>query len=142
MKILILGGNRFMGYFLVHKLLKEKHKVSILNRGSNKGIFGNKVEEFTCDRNDREKFKSVVSKQDYDIVFDNSSYHPDQAKNAIDAFSGKIKQYIFISSVAVYDQNAELPYNENSPAHGQNPFGTYGADKARCEGLLFKAPTR
>ena len=139
MKILILGGNRFMGYFLAQKLLKEKHKVAILNRGSKQGIFGGKVEEFICDRNDTEKFHQTVAKHDFDIIFDNSAYHPEQAEASIEEFSGRIKQYVFISSVAVYDEKSELPYTENSPAHGKNPFGTYGSDKARCEQLLFKA---
>lgn len=137
MKALVIGGNRFIGYFLVQKLLGLKCKVSILNRGSNKGVFGSRVEEIICDRDDKKKFISEVSKREFDFVFDNCAYKPEQVKISLEAFTGKIRQYILLSTVAVYNKGDKLPYAENSARNGRNPFESYGEEKAECENVLF-----
>ncbi|QOD08306.1 NAD-dependent epimerase/dehydratase family protein [Rathayibacter toxicus] len=38
-KILVLGGTRFLGVHLVERLLGAGHRVTLLNRGENRGTF-------------------------------------------------------------------------------------------------------
>lgn len=140
MKVLVIGGTRFIGYFLVHALLKQRHKVSVLNRGARKGIFGDKVEEIICNRDDKERFVSEVKKRQFDIAFDNWAFYPEHIKADIEALGGgaqQLKQLIFTSSTAVYDDKQKLPYTEDSARHGKNVFGTYGYNKAKCEDVLM-----
>ncbi|MBI2142140.1 NAD-dependent epimerase/dehydratase family protein [Candidatus Woesearchaeota archaeon] len=140
MKVLVIGGTRFIGYFLVHALLKQRHKVSVLNRGARKGIFGGRVEEIICDRDDKEKFVSEVKKRQFDIAFDNWAFYPEHIKADIEALGGSAKQlknFIFTSSTAVYDEKQSLPYTENSARNGKNAFGSYGYNKAKCEDILM-----
>ena len=35
MKILIIGGTRFIGFRLVEKLLEQQHEITMVNRGNN-----------------------------------------------------------------------------------------------------------
>ncbi|MBI4438414.1 NAD-dependent epimerase/dehydratase family protein [Candidatus Woesearchaeota archaeon] len=139
MSVLVLGGNRFMGFFLVQRLLDEGNYVTVLNRGSRKGLFGGKVEELVCNRNDSGRFRAALSGRRFDCVFDMSCYTPSQMRGAIDVFSGSAERYVFVSSVAVYNMGDKLPYTESSPRSGRNPFGSYGEDKAACEDLLFSS---
>lgn len=50
MKILILGGTRFLGRAFVDEALQRGHEITLFNRGTNKEIFSN-VEQLTGDRN-------------------------------------------------------------------------------------------
>lgn len=137
MKILVIGGNRFMGYFLVKALVKNKHHVAVLNRGNQQNAQG--AEHIECDRDNKQQFASELSKREFDIVFDNCGYKPEQVRHAIALLSGKIKQYVFISSIAVYDQKNQMPCTEDSKRGGKNAFGNYGLDKSKCEDALFES---
>lgn len=80
-KILILGGNGFLGSSLVAKLLSlGSYKVTTLNRGRN--YFDSKtridphVEQIACDRgNIYDCTRLVNSTQYYDAIADYSSYY-------------------------------------------------------------------
>ena len=56
MKILVIGGNRFVGKKLVTKLLNQSHKVTVLNR-SGSGPNGSKKIKF--DRNIEEHYDYI-----------------------------------------------------------------------------------
>ncbi len=137
MKILVLGGNRFLGYFTVKKLLEKKHNITTLNRSGNKGLFPSSVEELKCDRNDEKKMLKSFEGREFDAVYDFSGYYPNQVRTIIDRFD--TKQYIFTSSIAVYNNDQKMPLREDSKAEGKNAFGQYGIDKAKCEELIKKS---
>ncbi|GGF90465.1 hypothetical protein ACFOHW_20470 [Paenibacillus abyssi] len=42
------------------------------------------------------------------MIFDQICFNPIDAKMAVDLFSGRVKRYIFISSMAVYDGSLEV----------------------------------
>ena len=48
--ILFLGGTGFLGPHQVNYALDRGHNVTVFNRGNKPGLFGNKVEEFSGDR--------------------------------------------------------------------------------------------
>ena len=50
MKILILGGTRFLGRAFVEEALNRGHEVTLFNRGTNKELFP-EVEQLIGDRN-------------------------------------------------------------------------------------------
>ncbi|MCC2671118.1 MAG: hypothetical protein K0Q72_3589, partial [Armatimonadetes bacterium] len=49
MRVLVIGGTRFVGYFLSWRLLAQGHQVTLLNRGSAGDPFGERVERIRCD---------------------------------------------------------------------------------------------
>ena len=67
MKILIIGGTRFLGRHLVHSALGRGHEVALFNRGlTNPDLFP-QVETIL---GDREKDLAQLSGREWDAVID------------------------------------------------------------------------
>ena len=98
-RVLILGGTGFIGPHFVEVLGGAGHKISLFNRGKRDPSVKPGIEQLLGDRNG--DVKSLEGK-DWDVVIDNSGYTPKQVKLTADLLKGHVKQYVFISSVAVY----------------------------------------
>ena len=108
MKVLVLGGTRFVGKLLVNKLLENGYDVTLLTRGNTKDIFENRVKKLYAFRSDRRAMKRCLDKKEFDIVYDNICFSSKDAKIACEIFNNiKIKKYILISSMYVYNEQDE-----------------------------------
>ena len=115
MKTLVLGGSQFFGKKLVKLLLDNNDEVTILNRGSHDDGFGEKIKRIICDRYNKRAFRDAIN-NDYDIVFDQSCFDFDQAKNACKILNGRVKKYIFTSTISAYiDRNDNLSEEQFNP---------------------------
>lgn len=66
------------------------------------------------------------------------AYTPDHIATDLDVFSGRVGQFIFISSASAYQKPpARLPITESTPL--DNPFWQYSRDKIACEAALLDA---
>ena len=145
MEVLVIGGTYFLGVFIVKKLIKRGYKVTILNRGNKKGLFGKNVSEIYLDRRNLSAFNETLSEKEFDVVIDLTAYLPKDTKAAIDIFScKKIRHFLHCSTIAVYSANNKMPLTEESKREGnskscKNPFSSYGLNKSKCEDLLFNA---
>ena len=63
MRILVIGGTRFLGYHLVRRLLEEGHAVTLFNRGETPDDFGGAVERIQGDRADRSGFRKALARR-------------------------------------------------------------------------------
>jgi len=108
MKILIMGGTRFVGRLLVKGLIKEGHDITILTRGISKDTFQDNVKRITCLRSDKRKMVKALRGKHFDIVYDQICFSPDDAEISAEIFHNRITKYIFTSSVLVYKQRNEL----------------------------------
>lgn len=136
MKCLVFGGTQFVGLAVVHRLVKEGHDVTIVNRGNNTTPKGCK--QLIADRNNKEELESVLIGKEYDVVYDISAYTPHQTKIAVNLLEGRVGHYIHISSAAVYLDNNEYPFSESSPTGHNTNWGDYGYHKHLCEKVLRK----
>ncbi|HEY1175138.1 MAG TPA: NAD-dependent epimerase/dehydratase family protein [Phytomonospora sp.] len=133
MRVLLLGGTRFIGRRVASRLL-DGHAVTLLNRGSDP-LWDRDLRRVTADRTDAAATAAAMS-GDYDVVVDISGTRPGHLAGAL-GFPGR---YVYLSSAAVYDPaSAGLPYRESDPAGGDPVWGGYGHDKAACERLLTGA---
>jgi 2'-hydroxyisoflavone reductase len=141
LKVLILGGTGFIGPHFVEVLGKAGHKVTLFNRGKRDPEAKPGVEQLLGDRNG--DVKSLEGRS-WDVVIDNSGYTPKQVKLTADLLKPVVKQYVLISSVAVYgdfkgrniDESyrlAELPAGED-PGVYKGEF--YGALKVLAERVV------
>lgn len=73
-KALVLGGTRFFGKHLVYALLEQGIDVTIATRGKTADPFGNQVKRLVFNRRSEASIKDVLTKETYDIVFDNIAY--------------------------------------------------------------------
>lgn len=100
MRILVIGGSYFYGRVFLMQLSKG-HEVTLVNRGTySMKEFG--VAEVKGDRNDKAVFQTLSG--DYDVVVDFCAYEPGQVRTVLEGISGRVTQYILISTVDVYER--------------------------------------
>lgn len=148
MDVLVIGGTRFLGYHLVHRLLREGVHVTVFNRGIHGDDFEDRVERIVGDRKNYKKFYELFHRRRFDVVVDLIGYEPEDVEFAIKTFRGHVGQYIFISTGQVYlvTQNRRQPAREDDyyqplipcPPGEEGPYG-YGVQKRACEDLLVEA---
>ncbi|MFN2304142.1 MAG: epimerase [Anaerolineales bacterium] len=137
MKILILGGKRFLGIALVNAALQSGHTPTLFNRGlTNPEMFPN-VKNLV---GNRDGDLSALKGKKWDAVIDTSGFIPRIVKQIAAALSGKCGSYTFISSVSVYQDFHSPDIAEDYPlARLEDPSeedytgDAYGPLKALCE---------
>jgi len=139
MRILVIGGTRFVGRHIVEVAVARGHQVTLLHRG-NPGA----PDPFpTCEHLhlDRNGDLSVLHDRTFDAVVDVSAYVPRQVHAIADALGERSGRYLFISTVSVYDLPAAEPYDEthrrtavpDDPTTEDVTNETYGGLKVLCE---------
>ena len=130
MKILVIGGSRFVGPILVQLLIDNNHAVTLFNRGKVTKNYPEGVEFIQGDRDDG--FAEVT--EHYDTVIDMCAYNGLQTKTALDQLS--YDHFIHFGSVASYKKAEVFPLTEESET-GYWPFmGEYSKGKVECEEVL------
>jgi len=139
MKILILGGTKFLGRHLVNSALARGHEVTLFNRGkSNPGLFPN-VETIIGDReHDTDKFAQAG--REWDAVVDTCGYVPRIVRLSATGLERSVGRYVFISSISVYASFSKVGINEDDPvgkiedeSFEEITGESYGPLKALCE---------
>jgi len=136
MRILIIGGSRFVGLHLTEAARERGHSVTHFNRGLSvpEGTPG--VEEI---RGDREHDLALLAGRTWDAVIDTPGYLPEVVAASAAALRQSTAAYCFISTLSVYASFAETGQDEDSPLAAVPPAGTalsnetYGPLKAACE---------
>ncbi len=145
-RTLVIGGTLFIGRALVEQLLARGDDVVVMHRG--KGTpFDARVREIQCDRNDVAAVRAALTGSKFDVVYDNvydwqRGTTADQVSAAAlaAAASGRLRRYVFTSSIAVYGQGGE--FNEEAPLVPSDYPNPYSAQKADSERALFEAQWR
>ncbi|WP_404407555.1 NAD-dependent epimerase/dehydratase family protein [Jeotgalibacillus malaysiensis] len=106
MKLLILGGTKFLGRHIAESAVNKGHNVTLFNRGqTNTNLFAD-AEKLTGDRNGD---LSALEKGSWDAVIDVSGYTPSQVRKTAEMLKGRVKQYTLISTISVYEDYANGP---------------------------------
>jgi len=137
MKLLVLGGTRFLGRHLAEQALQRGHAITLLHRGrSGPGLFP-QAEHLVADR---DADLSVLDGGHWDAAIDTSAYLPRQVHAAADRLAGRVGQYQLVSSISVYASFDTPGLAEDSALQTlsdpdtQSVTGeTYGGLKALCE---------
>lgn len=112
MKLLILGGTRFLGRFLTETALKKGHEVTLFNRGKeNPGLFP-EVETLIGDRNGD---LTALEGRTWDAVIDTCGFVPWAVRESAGLLAEAAGHYTFISSASVYDELENPGIDENHP---------------------------
>jgi len=138
MKILIIGGTGLISTAISRQLLEAGHELTLFNRGETEPRLPQGYQVIKGDRDDIETFEVQMAELDgFDAVIDMVCFNPKQAESDIRAFSGRINQLIFCSTVDVYTKPpATFPVVES---HERHALSDYGRDKSKCEDLFMRA---
>ena len=135
MKVLFIGGTGNISAACSRLAIKKNIDLYHLNRGKVKADIPGKVKIITVDIKDTKQVKTALGKMSFDVVVNFIAYTPEDIKRDIQLFSGRTKQYIFISSASVYQKVGGHPViTESTPLY--NPYWDYSQDKIRCEEIL------
>lgn len=113
MKILIIGGTKFLGRHLVSAAQARGHEITLFNRGTKyTDDAPENVEQIHGDRStDLEK----LAGQSWDAVVDTCGFLPQTVKMSAEFLRDAVKQYIFISSISAYANFREKDFDESAP---------------------------
>ena len=114
MRILVIGGTRFIGIYLTQQLVEAGHEVILLNRGNHPSPVDG-LETIVCDRTNPSALKAALTDQTFDAIYDNNGRELAHTQPLVDLFKGKIKHYIYVSSAGVYAKSDQMPHVEGDP---------------------------
>ena len=112
LRILILGGTGFTGPHQVRYALSRGHQITLFNRGRQPHEWPGAVEELIGDRNTGDL--KALKGREWDVCIDNPTTLPFWVRDAGRVLHGKIKHYVFISTISVYADNLK-PADESAP---------------------------
>ena len=135
-KILIMGGNQFVGKEIAKNFLEKDYTVYVLNRGTRKNIEG--VVFLKADRDNLIEMENVLKNLEVDIIVDVSAYTEEQVSILHKVMKNKFKQYILISSASVYNSIECTPVNEESQTGENLIWGDYAKNKYLAEKITVE----
>ncbi len=133
MKILVIGGTRFVGPYLINLLVENNHEVTVFNRGNFPSSHPDKIKFVRGDRN--EGFSSL--KEGFDVVIDTCAYKGGQTEKVLEQI--KFDFLVHFSTDAVYKKTEIFPITEDFPLGEWETWGDYGRGKRECEAVLEKS---
>jgi 2'-hydroxyisoflavone reductase len=137
-KLLVLGGTKFLGRHAVDAALADGHEVTIFTRGQTNAELFPEVEHLVGDRDGK---LDELAGRSWDGVVDTSGYVPRVVRQSAELLRDAVARYVFVSSISVYGDFSG-PITEATPvAELEDPdteeiLESYGALKAACERVV------
>lgn len=139
MRVLVMGGNRYIGLHLVFELARRGHQVTVMN--SHEADMPPGTRRLHGDRTVAGTIESVLGphRDEFDAVFDNTAYRPSDLEPMVALFAGRVRHFVFTSSAAAYRRSYVQPVLETHRTHDPadpDPRKAYGVGKVQCEQYL------
>lgn len=153
-RILVFGGNGFIGSETVRRLIDSGDEITMVNRGnwyfdSEERIKPFVSAHFICNRDKLLEIEceELLTSGSYDAVIDFSSYNARQMKQVVDILKGRVGVYVYVSTDSVYevcDKTHSGPTTEEDAVRPKSPKKRlqlkreekYAHDKLACEEVL------
>jgi len=138
-RALFIGGTGIMSAECARLAIAHGFELTIVNRGASRSRpFPAGATVRRADVRDRASLAAAIGDEHFDVVVDWVAFTPEHVADDIELFSGRIGQYVFISSASAYQTPpARLPVTESTPL--RNPFWEYSRQKAAAEDALVAA---
>jgi 2'-hydroxyisoflavone reductase len=140
-RLLLLGGPKFVGRAVIDAALHRGHEVTLFNRGTTGADLYPDLERIVGDRDGG--LDGLLGRR-WDAVVDTSGYLPRLVAASAGLLATAVEHYVFVSSVSAYasfrevvDEDAALA--ELSAPGSEDIQADYGALKAHCERAVLQA---
>lgn len=137
MRILMIGGTRFVGRYVVEAALARGHEVTIFHRGRTGTDLFEGVEHRL---GDRDSDLSALAEGEWDATVDVCAYVPRQVQQLADVLGERGGRYLLVSSVSAYADPDGPGFTEDAvlaeladPTTEEVTGETYGGLKVLCE---------
>lgn len=111
MRILVMGGTRFIGVYLTKLLVERGHEVVLFNRGNKPAPVAG-VTQLHGDRTNPDELNTALNGQSFDAIFDNNGRELGDTQPLVELFKGQIQHFVYVSSAGVYKKSDQLPHIE------------------------------
>lgn len=135
LKILLLGGTRFIGVHMTELALARGHSVTFFNRGKTRADLFPQVEKLQGDRDNK---LDALKGRKWDAVIDTSGYVPRHVRLSAELLAPNVSQYLFISTIGLYADfskanDEDSPVSKVDDENREDWENAYGPLKALCE---------
>jgi len=138
MKILMIGGTGTISSAITRQLAESGHDLWLLNRGNRRNEVPSGVTQVIADIDDTAEVLRQIGDEQFDAVCEFIGFVPEQVQRDIRLFSGRTRQYVYISSASAYNKPAANHVITEGTTLA-NPHWEYSRNKIACEELLMKA---
>ena len=111
MRVLVMGGTRFIGVYLTQLLVSQGHEVVLFNRGNKPAPVAG-VQTIRGDRKDTAQLKAALSDEKFDAIFDNNGRELSDTQPLVELFGDTVQHFVYVSSAGVYLKSDEMPHAE------------------------------
>jgi 2'-hydroxyisoflavone reductase len=125
-RLLVLGGTKFLGRHVVAHALDAGHEVTTFTRGRTNPDLFPRAEHLL---GDRDGSLDALDGRSWDGVVDTSGYVPRVVRRSAELLRDAVQRYVFVSTISVYAEPEEEPDSEDVQQH-------YGALKRACERVV------
>src|SRR6266702_7257461 len=115
MRILVIGGTRFMGPLVMRSLSKSGHEVTVFHRGQTRTDLPRCVKEFLGDRSSLTESAVELQRLAPEVVLDMIPFTEQDALEAMSIFTGTAHRLVAISSQDVYRAFGRVNGKETGP---------------------------
>lgn len=131
-KILVTGGTVFVSRYIAEYFVGKGDQVYVLNRGHHI-----QPKNTILIQGDRHELGDLLKNYEFDVILDVTAYTGKDVECLLEAL-GRYKEYILISSSAVYPETEKQPFTENSKVGENKYWGQYGTNKIEAEKVLLE----
>lgn len=111
MRILVMGGTRFVGVYLTQLLVAQGHEVVLFNRGNRPSPIEG-VKQIHGDRTVADEIRAKLQPEHFDAIFDNNGRELSDTQPLAEIFKDRVQHFIYMSSAGVYLKSDQLPHIE------------------------------
>jgi nucleoside-diphosphate-sugar epimerase len=115
MRVMIIGGTKFMGPFVIKRLINMGHDVTAFHRGQSELVSSSGASELLGDRNDFSILNQAIDSCKPDVVLDMVLFTEQQAQGLQMAARGGAKRIVAISGIDVYQAYGRLHHAGSGP---------------------------
>ncbi len=133
----MIGGTGTISSAITRQLAAGGHDLWLLNRGNRKNEVPESVKQVIVDVSDEAEVLRLLGDEQFDAVCEFIGFLPSQVERDIRLFSGRTRQYVYISSASAYNKPAASHVISEGTTLA-NPHWEYSRNKIACEELLLK----
>jgi nucleoside-diphosphate-sugar epimerase len=136
MRILVMGGTRFVGRPLVARLQAAGHQLTLFTRGKQPVPAG--VEHLLGDRGDDAGLATLEGRA-FDVIVDSSGRSQEDSRRVVARTGAPAHRFVYVSSAGVYGDSELWPLDEDSPIDPASRHAGKAETEAwlRAEGIPF-----
>lgn len=131
-RLLVLGGTRFVGRAVVEAALARGDEVTTVNRGIGRHAAPG-VRALTADRTDPAALRRAVAGGEWDAAIDTWSGAPYAVRDACELLADRVEHYVYVSSRSVYRQPFPRGADEHAPVVAADPGARTDEDYAAAK---------